>query len=1086
MSNLTIYSASAGSGKTYTLTQEYLKLVIEYPKNYKHVMAVTFTNKATDEMKSRIVSELSKLASGSKSAQLEALKAHTGLSSQKITENAQTVLNNILHNYSCFGVSTIDSFFQKIIRSFIKELGIKGGFKLELNQFKVLEAIVEQLFDSIGKNKNITSWVLDYVKKRIESGKSWDVQNNLKQFAKAIIDEEFKLIEKDGFSNNNLDELKIFVNRLEVYNNSYIEDLSNLAQKFFKILENNALGVDDFSSKTSGVAGFFLKLRDKQPYKLGAKVRLAEENSESWVTKTHRNREAIINLVDIHLRPILKEILDYIKLNEEAYYTNQIILDNIYIYGVYNDLVLELKSYRDENNLLLLSDITELLDKIIGNNHAPFIYEKVGNHYHHFLIDEFQDTSRMQWSNFKPLIENNLSQGYKNLLVGDVKQAIYRWRGGDWKLLLNDVEKDLKPYKVNKKILESNYRSAKDIVAFNNLVFKQGVHELSKYYDLSIEKGVEQCNSNIKKESLKVFKEQLAQNFNKAYNAIEQNAEQKFSGSIKIHFKSLEKQEKYWDKIQYNLLQEIDALLNMGGIKKNISILVRNGYESALISDLLNTENKVQNNKYSFITSSSFKLRENNYIKLIICTLNYILYPDDKINIFNAGYLHNLINGGIDNAFFDPAYHLSQKERLEGLPSELIDHRAHLSKLPIYELCQRIINLYKLSQKEGALDFLQTFQDYVLFYCRNNNPDILSFLEWWQQVGADKSPMISEDQDAIKIMTIHKSKGLQFDHVIVPFCDWGLHHDAKKGIQIWGYNQNEGYSDFPYLPIKFKQDLIKSNYSWEYYQELQNAALENFNILYVAQTRAVRSLCLLCPMPADQSSKTIENLSVNDLLWKIANNQLIEFLTDSVLEMGALEIDNESKMDEAQTYEIEYYPTINFREKIEISHLSDKFLLEASPGKIGKINTGIILHDILSRIEKQADISAVLSQMVYEGAITNQQIEGLQKQLDGYFKNPVFASWYCGRGQILNEQTILVPGQKHDRRPDRIIIKENRVVVIDFKFGEHKSQGHIKQINRYSQLIKEMGYKEVSAFLFYGDNGEVVDINNNIIQTELF
>ena len=161
-------------------------------------------------------------------------------------------------------------------------------------------------------------------------------------------------------------------------------------------------------------------------------------------------------------------------------------------------------------------------------------------------------------------------------------------------------------------------------------------------------------------------------------------------------------------------------------------------------------------------------------------------------------------------------------------------------------------------------------------------------------------------------------------------------------------------------------------------------------------------------------------------------------------------------------------------------------MLEASPGKIGKINTGIILHDILSRIEKQADISAVLSQMVYEGAITNQQIEGLQKQLDGYFKNPVFASWYCGRGQILNEQTILVPGQKHDRRPDRIIIKENRVVVIDFKFGEHKSQGHIKQINRYSQLIKEMGYKEVSAFLFYGDNGEVVDINNNIIQTELF
>lgn len=1093
MSKLTIYSASAGSGKTYTLTEAYLKLVIKQPSNYKHVIAVTFTNKATEEMKQRIIEKLSELANNKPCDHLDQLKFHTKFSTLKIRNNAKEVLNSVLHNYSAFGVSTIDSFFQKIIRSFIKELGLKGGFSIELNQSKVLDSTVDQLFNNIGKENRITSWILDYVKTRVESGKSWNIQDNLRVLSKNILNEEFKLIENKGFNNRDIDQLKAFVKQLESYNKTFINDLKQVGLQFSEIIQANHLSIDDFSSKKGGIAGYFLKLATEKDYVPGIKIKQALEDTEKWVSKTHTNRSIILNLVQDQLHPLLQQAFEYINSKEEKYLTNKLILDNIYIFGVYNDLLTELKNYRDEHNILMLSDITDMLNNIIGNNHAPFIYEKVGTHFHHFLIDEFQDTSRLQWSNFKPLIENSLAEGNENLIVGDVKQAIYRWRGGDWKILLKDVEEELGDRLVNKKVLSNNYRSTKSIVDFNNKIFSKASQHIEEFFKSSLHEHALKSLNKSKVENYKSIEDKLIANFNLAYQDINQSIIKEGEGHVDVEFIPTDKSSNYWESIEEQFLIKLDQILDQGVQKKDIAILVRNGSEAAKITKLLSEKNKIDKDRYLFVSSSSFKLKDNHYIKVIICALRYLLHPDDQINLFDLIYYNTLINKQSD---IEELYDVKRLEEIRAhelnvyLPADLIDNIAFLSKLPIYELCDQIIQLFKITQHREAWDFIQTFQDFVLNYNRSNNPDIYAFLEWWDEVGKSKSPLITDDQDAIKIMTIHKSKGLQFDQVIIPFCNWSLHHDPKKPNQIWGFNMQDDYASFPFLPLPFKKDLAKTVYDLDYFEEVQNAALENLNILYVAFTRAVNGLTILAEEPkTTKTVKTIENLSVNELIWKTL--QLTNFNENTFdpiqkhLTIGQLNAENKVK-EVLSEYELKHYPQSNFRNKISISSMSDNFFLELSEGKQRSINYGNLMHEILSQIESKGDIELCLGQLQNDGKITKVEYQDIFNQLNKYFNHPVFSEWFNEHNEVLLEQMILVPGEKHDKRPDRIIINNNKVTVIDFKFGRTKTNQHIHQIKNYKSIIEEMGYTNVEAYLFYGDTNEVVNIDNQTVQGSLF
>lgn len=1092
MSKLTIYSASAGSGKTYTLTEEYLKVVIQQPQHYKNVMAVTFTNKATEEMKQRIVEKLSELANGEDCDHLSALIKYTNYSEEEIQLKAQEVLNNILHNYSIFGVSTIDSFFQRIIRSFLKDLNISGNFNIELSQNKVLDKVVDQLFNKIGQDEQVTNWILDYVQKRVEGAKSWNVRQNLRKFAKNILDEEFKIVGSDDYVSKDIDTLKVCVEQLEGYNKDFIEQLRLLGSKALAIIHEHGYRVDDFSNNYRGVAGYFVKLNEEKDFMPTATVQKAVLDAEKWVAKKNPERDAILLLVQNQLQDHLKSILDYVKENEEAYFTNKMILDNIYVFGVYNDLIKELKNYRDQQEVLLLSDITEMLNGIIGNNHAPFIYERVGNHYYHYLIDEFQDTSKLQWLNFKPLIDNSLAQGNSNLIVGDVKQAIYRWRGGDWRLLLKDVEAELGSEYVQRIPLDKNYRSQKKVVQFNNAVFQQGINILSQCFEESFIRHSEEVFNGDKVEQYKLIKSFLEGNFDLAYNDVAQEVTKPGDhGAVKMKFYEQDKEVDYWDQIKKDLIQQVDDLLDKGYKKNDIAVLVRKGEEAEKVAQYFSELNKEYPNKYLFVSSNSFRLKDNHHIKVLVCALRYLIHFDDDVNFYDLIYYYQLIKG-LDKDLFKPNFIKDlRKQGKYGdyVPVRFIEERIYLSKLPIYELCERLIEIFDLSADKEVWPFLQTFQDYVLSFNRSNNPDIHSLIEWWEESGADKSPMITEDQDAIQIMTVHKSKGLQFKQVLIPFCYWELHHNPILANTVWAHTEQEPYSQFPFLPLPFSKKLAKSVYSLDYFIEAQQVALESLNILYVALTRAEEGLSIFAPLPKESKKpKNLENIFVHELLYMNFQHNQFELhehfdLEAGVFEYGEIEEAVSKDKKTNHTYELEHYPNSNFRDKIVISRMSDNLFLENTEQKI-LIDYGNMMHEILSNIRYESDVDKALERFHQEGKITDEDLDQLQGKIYSFFEISLFKEWFSDDNEVLLEHTILIPNQKHDRRPDRIVIKDDVVTVIDFKFGSNQSLEHIKQVKYYQKVIAQMGYKQVKGYLFYGDGLDIVDVDEQDVNEQ--
>ena len=1083
MSKLNIYSASAGAGKTYTLTLEYLKLVFKHPSAFKSVMAVTFTNKATEEMKHRIIEELANLASGKDGDHRQKLKEHTRFSEAKITSQAQEILNNVLHQYSFFGVSTIDSFFQKIIRNFVKEAGLAGGLTIDLDQNKVIDKVVDQLFERVGKDAEVTRWILKYAGERIKEGRSWNVRSLLKELAQEILREDFKIIEEAGFTQANLEELQEYIALLEQQNNAFTTSLSEIGTKGLRAMEEAQVSVEDFSYKSSGVAGYFQKVAQGGSYEIKSRVQKCIDDPENgWFAKSSKKKDLLQVLINEHLHPLLVEAKNLINQQEPSFITNSLILDNIYVFGVYSDLLKELKDYRTENNVLLISDITDLLNKIIGDNHAPYIYEKIGNHYQHFLVDEFQDTSKLQWRNFEPLISNSLASGNKNLIVGDVKQAIYRWRGGDWKLLLNSVEKDIGSQQVEKLSLDHNWRSLRNIITFNNDLYKRSSTLLKDLFSGTIESYQLKAN-NARKIFLESIKNELLPNFQLAYEDVFQKTILKEEeGWVTVDFCQSEESSEQIELALEQSLHYIDAVLEAKGKLKDICILVRNGFEGERIAQYLA---EMGTEKYPFVSSASFQLKDNPFIKVIIGALTYLHQGEDEINLFELVLNHQEALGNDTRPLFASGFIETLKDEEEWnkwLPAELLKERSYLNKLPIYELCEKIIRIFNITAQRQAWAFLQTFQDAVLNFGRKNNPDIFTFLEWWHEKGGSTSPKISDAQDAIRIMTVHKSKGLQFKHVIVPFCNWKFNHDPKKAPNVWGCTQQEPYSKYPYFPVPYKKSLAATPYALEYFDEMQQCNMENINILYVATTRAEESLHLIANLPSESKKElTSENLACNELLYLAVDSQ-------SNYSKGTLKQPSHKKETVKNTYNIKHYPNQDFREKILISEMSKDFFMEQAEEIKEAINYGNLMHDVLSEIERKEDVKPTIEKLIHLGKLPEDEGSAMEQKILSFFELDQFASWFAQGNEIRKEQTILVPGQKEDKRPDRVVITKNKVEIIDFKFGTTPAEHYQRQLLEYKKILEGMGYENVSAFLFFGNESRIekVSPDSNAQQTSLF
>ncbi len=1051
MSKLKVFHASAGAGKTYKLTESFLLLLFSNPYQYKSILAVTFTNKATAEMKSRIIAELYKLAHGEDSSYLQTIKTVFQYNNTRISDIAKTALLNILHDFSHFSVETIDGFFQQVIHAFTREIGLQHGFQLELDNDKILSAVVDELLMDINDQPFLKDWLLRLAEEKMESGKSWNIKGDLKSTGKEIFREKFHLMNEQTLyeiSDKNL--LHQYIQSIQLVKKKFENKLIELGKTGLKIIHENGLTVDDFSNKSRGIAGLFQKLANAEKpedFVITDGRRNALHDPEKWYTRNSTNKDLIFNIFHASLNPLLTEIIDFFDKNVPDYITSVEILKNIRVLGAFADISKKLKEYTRNENIFLLSDAGKLLKEIINDNEAPFIYEKTGHYYHHFMIDEFQDTSYLQWNNFKPLVSNSLAENHQSLVVGDIKQSIYRWRNSDWSIMAKDIYDDFQQQGIENHFLAHNWRSHEKIIAFNNVFFSHAARMLNDNFSY--------LTDNIDLPS-----------FTELYKDVMQQPaplDGKDGGFVRFEAIPESKETDWKESVLEKLPSLIESWQDQGFLLKDIAIIVRKNAEGKEIADYL-LHYKLKQGKagyrYDLISEESLYISGSKAVRFIIALMKYFVNPLDDINAAYIRYEHQqyIKNGEtqVSHELFEEAAEKIQSDI--GLP---------LSHLSLYELTENIIQSHGLNKNQGELIFLNAFQDLVLDYSRTGNPDIEKFLEWWEEEGHSKTVPVNENQDAIRIITIHKAKGLEFENVIIPFCDWRF--DNSKQPVTWFYPEKAPFDQISILPLKYVAALENSIFHDQYHEEKYRNYIDNLNLLYVAFTRAKIQLYGFYPLK--DKEKNAELTGVNQLMDATFSGSIFELIPDfqknlTVVSLGQPMNKKWENVDSGQLNYPAPQKYADFREKINIKYNSLNYFEFTDDTRLEKINYGSLMHEIFAQISSPSDIKKAISGKVNGGKISEQQGAYLESEVLELLQQKEVKPWFNTQWQVKNESTLLLPDGKQ-LRPDRVLTQEEKAIVIEYKFGEKPEPLHQKQVNQYMAYLKQTGYKQVKGYIWY-------------------
>ena len=1078
MAKLHIIRASAGSGKTYTLTEEYLKLAFRDTESFRHILAVTFTNKATAEMKSRLINELHRLSTGQTSNHLEHLKATLNLPESAVRDRATLILQKILHTYSRFFVGTIDSFFQQIIRSFTREMGIQSGYSIELETEPILDETIDRLQAETITNKLLLRWLTDFALDKIEKGNTWNFRKDITKLGHQLFNEQFKT-----FSHTLSDKLvdKEFMN-------TYQQELFGLSKKFESTIRGLALqGIDqilsagldtgDFFQKDNGPAGFLQKASAGIIAEPNSYVRKAAEASTGWYSKNAARKDDIEILCNTGLMAVLQKIVMYYETKKRDYYTAERILKNLFALGILTDLAGHLQDYCQENNVFLLSEASTFLSKVIDNNDTPFIYEKTGNHFHHFMIDEFQDTSLLQWNNFKPLISNSLSQNYDNLIVGDVKQSIYRWRNSNWEILATAVGKEFYEQSLSFKTLNHNHRSCEKIIHFNNTFFKEASLLLQEHFDNQ--------TGNIGITMPENLRQSIIRNFADAFQVPGQS--EKADGHVRISF--LEKYD-YESAMEGQLIRLINGLLENGYTPGDIAILTRKNEEAKEITDyLLSKKNTVAlaQQHFDVISDETLYLSYSSAVRFLMAVIRYFQSPEDDINKYHIinEYITYLIPDEERmkyKGFFD-TIDLSDISLTAVFPEtfhKLLENAANFS---LFELIENLILLFKLDTLEDESVYLQALQDLILEFSYRKSSSVNDFIEFWDERGYKKPVALPGNQNAIRVLTIHKAKGLEFPVVILPYCNWSLADHANRSI-IWCKPEQPPFNCLSLVPVEFTSKLIQTHFINAYFEELLKQYIDTINLMYVAFTRASKALYGFSQIPAkDQLTH------VSDLLMKLFTQDAKPVETrlaiplnqyfrksDHVFEFGNLPGNSKNENLSDNTILISnHYPVQDARNHLKIAY-QGKIFMEPETGHINRsVSEGRLMHEIFSRIFHVSDIPVIVTKMVLEGKIKAAEAAEMITALQSLFADIQEKSWFTGDWKIMTETEFILPGGSV-KRPDRVLIKDDKAVVIDYKFGKGIEDDHRHQIMEYRQLLLDMGYRHTEAWLWYVTLNKVVKV----------
>jgi len=1084
MSKLKIYRASAGSGKTHTLTGEFLKLCFEYPDKFKEILAVTFTNKAAEEMKHRIVDELKLLATNpNQSAHLEwFIDKQASPNIDLIQRQAQKIITTILHNYSAFNVSTMDSFVQRVIRAFAYEIGVHGGYRIEMDENRVINDLTDILYQQLDSDKELLRWLIRYAEYKVDEGSNWDFRKEIRALVKEIFKEKFRQFststQTEGSAEANKEKSRKLLN--ELYGdilrikNNFEQKMESFGRSALKTIELNDISPTENGQNFKYICNYLcnkiINAKSLSEYTPNKTVRKCLDGIENWYAKK-ASTEIIANIERVFY-PVCDCLAAAIDLHDKEftnYMTAYNLLSNFHAFGILNDVTSLLPDYRDDNNLLLISDTTHLLREIVAHNDAPFIFEKVGNKFKHLLIDEFQDTSSFQWDNFKPLVTNSLAEGNQNLIVGDVKQSIYRWRNGDWRLLLSQVEKELGSHNVQNETLDVNWRSRKNIIDFNNSVFSSIPVLLQQIYK----------NDGLLETE---FDEMIEKAYFDSFQLLPSN-KSKEGGRVKIEFVQVETRsemrKKWREKAYEKIIQNIDdLLLNRGYSAGDIAILVRSNKDGKDIVDLL-LDYQLRNPmapRYQLISADSLFLSSSPVIQIMINAMKFIADQRDEIALATLLMLCN----NPSNKFFEEL-----DLRLSNLPESFEQTLNELGKLPLFELSCKLIDIFELNKQTTEIPYLQRFHDCMIDYTRDNNSDLFSFINWWDDNNHSVSLQLSDKQNAINVMTVHKSKGLAFKVVLIPFCDWQIDNTVFSTAPIlWCKTTQSPYNKFSYLPMKYKKDLGESYFSRDYYEEKLYLYMDALNMLYVAVTRPKEELIIIAP--SDFSTKTS---SIADLIYLAISKeqkynlfanpdqafiQLPQFFNveTSVFEIETIKNVQSQFKEESGENIIEFkdYPIKDWRDKLTIKHDANEYFIKSNLIREKKINYGTLMHKVLSRINSENDLEKVINEMMYSGVLNNYDSSEVKENILKILRTDEVSEWFSGKWTVKSELPILtISGDK--KIPDKILFAADETIVIDFKFGDFHSE-YKTQITEYVELLRKMDYPNVSGVLYFPDKNK--------------
>lgn len=1110
---LKVYFSSAGSGKTHTLTREYIRLALGdpfSPRYFSHIIAITFTNKATEEMRSRILEHLYALSQGqavygSTEAELFSLFQ---MPAERLRYRAGEVLKHVLHNYGQFAISTIDVFFQRLVRAFLLEIGVPGYYHLEVDTGPALQAAAEALLKQAGSNKALTHWLITFIERQLQEEKSWHPSRRLLEFAPELFKEQCLRVTRSSPAQEPLtqDEVSHFLESIDKEKKPYEQKLQKQAEKARSFLQQHGLGVEDFSYKKNGALSIFMKIDRRKFLKkelLTQRFRQAAEDNNIDHTRasgSSNQKDQVVVCLREGLQACLQDTLSIIEKEGRYYETLSAAQEHLYLLGIVSHMQQVLRDYRDTQGIFFLSDVNEILRQLTAESHTPYLYEKVGTYYNHYLLDEFQDTSLFQGESLQPLLAEGVAQGYTQLLVGDRKQSIYRWRGAAPADLFKSLTQNISDEAFQYHHLDKNWRSAEALVTFNNALFTQAAQLLSA--------------SQPKEEAVKEVNSPLS-DYARAAQTSAHPQEQgylTFTGFCDTENKAaLENRCLNW------LSTQVETLFQRGYRPKDICILVRRHEESRKVVQTLLKHAHTQDKPYGIYSQESLLLAGSSSVQLLCCAfalLNEQEIPPQAENTptnmpLSAGMpyvkdestaederkrsshtkilwiqLYEL-HQKLQEPYWQPTHEAYEAfwQQIKTHPRGAIAHfkrrMSMLRKLPLYILSEQLISIFELQKYREEQPFLHDFQSLVFYYQRKEGQSLTAFLLHWEDVCTQASLSAPSTTEAIQVMTLHKAKGLEFPVVLLPFCMWDLDHSTRHAPYLWEESPQEGFfAQFPFLLLRYSSKLLDTAFATSYQKERRATYVDNLNLLYVACTRAMKELHVCYGIKESKTKKEAFS-HVGELLQKLLfdkDTQLLPNLERRISEEKDRYVCYYGKK-EKTTPQRPMPDELPLPTDYEADMLLDRpdwshyiFINTPIQETIEARKQGILLHALIAQINHINELPSILDRLK-----KSPQEEIVADRLRALFALPEMKDWFSGTWELRHEQNILTPAAEC-YRPDLVLLRTSEVHVVDFKTSPAQKAQHIQQLAKYINLVTQLSTSSISGFLAYAHPAHISKI----------